>query len=195
MHNHQRYLNNVQWQIEIPQTYPETRHDQVLSILSDKKFDIGHQKRIQFIKYLEKEKKKYMHVFGKENYHQFNNYKGQLKENKKENEYLNYKYVFACENNSEINYASEKIWEPILCECLTFYWGCPNLEIHIDNQAFVRLDLDNFEDSMKLIEQAIQENWWSQRIDMIKKEKKRIMEELGFFPQLENIIHHSTCIS
>ena len=190
VHNHQYYLNNVQWQIEIPQTYPETRQNQVLSILSEKNFDTGHQKRIQFIQYLEKEKKEYMHVFGKENYHQFNSYQGQLKENKKENEYVNYKYVFACENNSETNYATEKIWEPILCECLTFYWGCPNLEIHIDSQAFVRLDLDDFEESMELIEKAIQEDWWSQRIDVIRKEKQRIIEELGFFPKLEKMIQN-----
>jgi FkbM family methyltransferase len=188
VHNHQEYLNNVQWQIEIPQTYPEIRKNQVFSILSEKNFDTGHQKRIQFIQYLEKEKKEYMHVFGRENYHQFNSYQGQLKENKKENEYVNYKYVFACENNSETNYATEKIWEPILCECLPFYWGCPNLKEYIDEQAFIILNLDDFEGSMKIVEKAIQEDWWSQRINIIKKEKQKIIEKLGFFPQLEKII-------
>ena len=57
VHNHQNYLNNVQWQIKIPQTFPKTRKNQVLSILSEKNFDTGHQKRIQFIQYLEKKRK------------------------------------------------------------------------------------------------------------------------------------------
>ena len=31
------------------------------------------------------------------------------------------------ENNIEHNYVTEKFWEPILSECLVFYYGCPNL--------------------------------------------------------------------
>jgi hypothetical protein len=93
------------------------------------------------------------------------------------------------ENNSEHNYATEKIWEPILCECLCFYWGCPNLEDYIDERAFVRLDLDDFEKSYQIIKQAIEEDWWSQRIDIIKKEKEKIINEFGFFPTLQRIIN------
>jgi hypothetical protein len=94
----------------------------------------------------------------------------------------------AFENNSEHNYATEKIWEPILCETLCFYWGCPNLEEHLDSNAFVRLDAKDFDGSMKLIEKAMKEDWWSQRIDSIRKEKKKILEEIAFFPNLEKLI-------
>ena len=33
VHNHQQYLNNVQWQIEIPQTYPEIRKKRMKNVL------------------------------------------------------------------------------------------------------------------------------------------------------------------
>ena len=56
-------------------------------------------------------------------------------------EFSKYKYVFSCENNSEKNYATEKIWEPILFECLCFYWGCPNLEeLGYDERGIIRFN-------------------------------------------------------
>ena len=102
---------------------------------------------------------------------------------------LPYKYHFAAENNSEYGYATEKIWEPILCETLCFYWGCPNLHEYIDPQSYVQLPLDNFEESLKIVKQAIEEDWWSQRIDIIRREKQKILNELGFFPNLNKIIN------
>lgn len=188
--SHLKTLNNVQWQITIPKYIPlqENRLNKLLTIVSWKNFDIGHIKRIDFINYLEKDNFDYINIFGRKNYHNFKNYCGELKDDNKENEYINYKYCLAVENNIENNYATEKIWEPILCECLTFYWGCPNLENYIDEKAFVRLDLNNFNESIKIIKKAINEDWWSQRIDCIRREKTKIINELGFFPNLNKII-------
>jgi hypothetical protein len=47
------------------------------------------------------------------------------------------------------------------------YRGCPNLGYHIDENALVRLPLDDFEASLQIIKQAINEDWWSQRIECI----------------------------
>ena len=96
-----------------------------------------------------------------------------------------YKYTIACENCSEPGYFTEKLADAILSECLCFYWGCPNLEEYIDGDAFVRLDLDNFEGSMEIVKRAIVEDWWVKRIDIIRREKKKILEEIGFFPRLK----------
>jgi hypothetical protein len=127
-------------------------------------------------------------VYGKENYHNFKAYKGPVEAENKYNIYANYKYCLAVENNNEHNYATEKIWEGILCESLCFYWGCPNLEEYIDPQAFVRLPLEDPERALKIIQQAIQEDWWSQRINAIKLMKGKILTELGFFPLLHKTI-------
>jgi hypothetical protein len=190
VHSHDKYLNNVEWQINIPQEFPKVRKEEIFSILSGNNWDDGHKKRTKFVKYLEENEKDILiDVYGRSNYHNLKNYKGQLTDDKKESQFVNYKYYFMAENNSEHNYATEKIWEPILCECLCFYWGCPNLEDYIDERAFVRLDLDDFEKSYQIIKQAIEEDWWSQRIDIIKKEKEKIINEFGFFPTLQRIIN------
>ena len=181
---HSGHLNNVQWQIPRIDVGIE-KDDKIISILSRKNFDEGHIKRIEFIRRLEECGFDDVDVYGAENYHNYKNYVGTTAD---KSEMARYKYCFSCENNWEKNYATEKIWEPILCECLCFYWGCPNLEEHIDGGAFVRLDLDDFEGSMALVKMAIEEDWWEERIDIIRKEKRKILEEIGFFPNLKKVL-------
>jgi hypothetical protein len=76
-----------------------------------------------------------------------------------------------------------------LCECLCFYWGCPNIEDYIDSRAYVKLDLNNFSESLNIINKAIEEDWWSLRREIILREKERIINELGFFPRLKKILN------
>jgi len=45
---------------------------------------------------------------------------------------------------------------------------------------------------MRIVEQAIREDWWSQRIDAIRSAKKKIVTELGFFPRIQSIIQKRT---
>jgi hypothetical protein len=185
--SHKNYLNNVQWQINVPKQITENKHNKIITFLSEKNFDEGHIKRIDFLKFLEK-KKINVDVYGRKNYHNLKCYVGQLKKDRKESQLPNYKYCLSVENNFETNYATEKIWEGILCETLCFYWGCPNLETYIDPKSFVRLDLNDFNASLNTIKRAITEDWWSQRIQIIKKEKERLLNQLGFFPRLRDIL-------
>ncbi len=183
-------LNAVQWRLNIPYerlVNQQTKYlDKVASIVSYKNYFEGHKNRIQFIKHIQDER--IMNVYGKENFHNFNNYKGPLPNDEPYNVLMPHKYYFMTENNQETNYATEKIWEPILCECLCFYWGCPNLTDYIHPEAFVQLDLNDFEKSKQIIIQAIKEDWWSQRIDIIRKEKNKILNQLGFFPTIHKIL-------
>ena len=196
---HKTHLNNVQWQIDYPfyskeVTNGDKKLNKVATICSSKNFDDGHILRNTFIKYYEQhsDKEETLDVFGRENYHNFDSlYKGQVPDDNKYNVYSKYKYALSVENNSEKNYATEKIWEAILCESLCFYWGCPNLHEYIDENAFVKLPIDNKEESFNIIQKAIKEDWWSQRIDAIKKMKQKILNELGFFPVLEKLVNNS----
>jgi GR25 family glycosyltransferase involved in LPS biosynthesis len=105
--------------------------------------------------------------------------------------YSTYKYALAVENNSEYNYATEKIWEPLVSECLPFYWGCPNLEDHIDPNCFVRLPLEDPAKAAEIVKTAIAEDWWSKRIDSIRATKKKIITEMGMSVVLRSIIARS----
>ena len=70
---------------------------------------------------------------------------------------------------------------------LPFYWGCPNLEEYLDPLCFVRLDLNDIPGSIEIIKKAMKEDWWSQRINIIRREKEKVINKLGFFPNLAKL--------
>ena len=193
---HDKEFNNNEWHLS--KTYNQLLSEpvvkdeivtQILStVLSDKYKDPGHVKRIGFIKFLES-KGMDVHVYGGNKF-EWKNYKGSLPYHNKDKAMFPYKYVFNAENHDIKNYYTEKLIDGILAECLTCYWGCPNIKELIDERAYVYLDLIDFESDFKKIQRMISEDWWSQRIDIIRKEKKRILNDLQFFPRIERIINN-----
>jgi hypothetical protein len=130
-----------------------------------------------------------LHIYNEDNQHDFKSYQGTARPSiDKEKGLVPYKYYFMCENNVESNFITEKLWEPILCEALCFYWGCPNVADHVDPMAYVQLNMDDFEASYNIMNAAIETNLWQERLPYIKKAKQRILEEQGFFPMLENAL-------
>ena len=193
---HKNTLNNVQWHIkkslnDLSENIICDKLNKISSICSSKNFDEGHVLRNEFINYIIQEDSNIIDLYGKSNYHNFNCEVTPLKDDDKWNGIHQYKYHFACENNNENGYATEKLWDAILSESLCFYWGCPNLENYICSDAFIRLDLNNKEESLAIIKQAIKEDWWSQRIDIIRKVKQQLLNEYGFFPRIQKIIQEN----
>lgn len=190
--------NNAFWQLELSLSdfenkalFEKNKGNTISSICSSKYFDEGHIARIDFLKFLEMKDDIQLNldIWNQDNKHQFKNYRGPLTPYVDKSKGLSgYKYYFMMENNYEQNFITEKLWEPILCETLVFYYGCPNVSDYIDSKAFVLLDINDFEKSYQIIKQAINEDWWSQRIDIIRKEKQKILNELAFFPVIDKII-------
>ena len=191
---HTEHHNNAFWQLELSYydlvnlTYHEKK-DTIASICSSKYFDEGHIHRIDFLKFMDDKQDIQFDIYNADNVHSFTGYKGPLTPYiDKSHGIVPYKYYFMAENNYERNFITEKLWEPILCETLCFYWGCPNVAEHIDERAFVQLNPLDFEKSYEIIKQAIAEDWWTQRIDVIRAEKQRILNDLAFFPTIRRII-------
>lgn len=191
---HSLYFNNIEWHLS--KTYEQLVNYKIVkdskfvnilsTVLSDKYLEPGQQKRVDFVKFLEN-KGFPVEVYGGNRF-LWKNYKGFLPYHQKDKALFPYKYTFNAENNSIKNYCTEKLWDGILSECLVFYHGCYNVKDLIDEKAFVYLELSNFEKDFQIIKKAIEEDWWSQRIDIIRKEKKKILTQLQFFPRLETII-------
>ena len=192
--SHEKEYNNNEWHLsksysELKEMIieKEEKYDCIVStVLSDKYCDSGHIKRVDFIKFLDK-KEIDVYVFGSNKFN-YKNYKGSLPIYEKDNAMFPYKYVFNVENNSIKNYYTEKLIDGILAECLVFYSGCFNVGDFIDDRAFIYLELINFEEDYKKIKNAIENNEWGQRIDIIRNEKKKILDYLQFFPRLERIL-------
>ena len=194
MATHKTEYNNNEWHLS--KTYNELMSEKIIKIkkydftlstvLSDKMLEEGQQKRIRFVKYLEK-KGMSLDIYGS-NKLNWKNYKGSLPYHAKDNGMFPYKYVFNAENNKIPNYYTEKLIDGILAECLVFYWGCPNVSEYIDSRAYIQLDLSDMKNDYKIIVDAMKNNLWEDRISYIRESKHKILNTLQFFPRLERIL-------
>ena len=116
-------------------------------------------------------------------------HKGSLPEHRKEIALLPFKYSIAVESFEDENYITEKLFDSILCECLTFYYGCPNVSKWINSEAYILLDLNNFRKSYNIIRDSILNNEWEKRNEVIQQEKVKICNQYNFFPRLAKIIN------
>jgi hypothetical protein len=129
-----------------------------MTVVSAQHADPGHKMRPALVRYAHDNGYHFIDVFGRHNYHNLPNH-STLKYDRKEHTMREYKYFIAIENNSEHNYATEKLWEPIVNEMLCFYWGCPNILDYIEPDAFVPIDPTNPYEACQTIQRAIDENW------------------------------------
>ncbi len=119
-------------------------------------------------------------------YNNNKNYRGSL--SKKSDGLVGYHYTFNQENDFENNYFTEKILDGIMCECLTFYGGCPNIRNFINPNSFIEIDITNKEESFYIIRDSIKSNIWKSFISNIREEKRRIMVDHNILNIVNNIL-------
>lgn len=187
----------VEWWVNQPykallENIPKnSQFDNVLSsAMSQNYFSDGHQKRVNFLRYLEENIEKNsnlkLHLWG-------GNWKcglPKLEAHHIDIGILPYKYWFHAERCDEPGYfCGSKLISGLVSECLTFYWGCSNIEKWIDPRAFIRVDLDNPEKSMRTIIDAINNNEWEKRLPYIREMKFKVLNELQVFPTIHKIVN------
>ena len=176
--SHDRFPNNAEWYLGLTHAELKTRpieKTKTLSTVTSGRYALPGQKlRVDFIRHLEAEGTE-IDVYG---------WNSTPLTPHKDDGLLPYRYTFAAENTSEHNYFTEKVVDAILAECLCFYWGCPNLEEHLGEDAFVRLPLEDFARSREIIERSIRDGEWERRLPAIREAKRRLLDDLQFFPTL-----------
>ena len=75
----------------------------------------------------------------------------------------------------------------IFCECLTFYYGCPNAKDFVDERSYVQL-CGNFEDDVYMIKECMSKNYWEDRLKFIRDEKLRISNDYNVLNIVNNIL-------
>ncbi|MES2812669.1 MAG: glycosyltransferase family 10 [Bacteroidota bacterium] len=101
----------------------------------------------------------------------------------------NYKYSIAIENDYCEDWVTEKFFDCLYTHTLPFYYGCPNLESMVNEKSFIRIDIENFEGSIKIIEEAIKNDEFSKRIEILKKESTESLYRDNFFPFMVSILN------
>ena len=164
------------------------KHKELSTIISDNHSRPGHKDRLRFLKWLERIP--LLDHYGRDSRGAFSNratYRGSLAS--KEDGLLSYKYHFNAENEYIPNYFTEKILDPIFCETLCFYAGCPNLEKFVNPESFVRVDLNEPDNALEIIEKSIRERLWEKRLPVIRSEKHKFMTEENLLNVVWKIVH------
>ncbi|MDF2613683.1 MAG: hypothetical protein K0S71_1469 [Clostridia bacterium] len=181
-HNVDKWYINLNYEQLLTGNFSKTK---VMSgVVSSFNWLPGHKARYNFLRYLNT--LPYYEHYGRGDLNFLTHYKGELLN--KEDGLIPYKYHFNAENNYEKNYFTEKIIDAILCECLCFYDGCPNLEEFIDPQAYIKIELNNPDQALEIIKESIANHEYEKRIDVIKKEKHRLMNEMNPLNIINRII-------
>ena len=201
---HEYHVNNTEWHLSLSYkqlselNIPFKKYDKVLSVIvSNKNYDEGHKLRLNFIRYLDScaTLPFELHIYGSADL-KFKNYKGALPPNKKDAGIFPYKYHFNAENNSIKNYITEKFTDSVLGECLTFYWGCPNIDDYYEKNCYIPLSLnqEDLESDIKTIKDAMDRDEWSIRRPIIQSMKKRILNEYNVFTRIKKILEISNSV-
>ena len=152
-------------------------------ITSLKSFTQGHKDRINFVKKLKVHFGDKIDVFGK-GINSFEDKWDTLKD---------YKYHIVLENSSFDDYWTEKLADCYLAECFPFYHGCKNINKYFDKKSYRTIDIDDFEKTIKIIENGLNENLYNKNIENIRKAKNLILNKYNIFPMLiEQLKNHSS---
>lgn len=147
-------------------------------VSSNKAFTDGHRKRLEFVQKLKNHFGETLDVYGR----------GINDFDDKWDVLADYKYTIAIENDFCEDWVTEKYFDCIYANTLPFYYGCPNLETIVDNNSFIRINIDNFDETLRIIEDAIQNNEFEKRKELVQNQKIKSLNEDQFFPWIVKIL-------
>lgn len=124
---------------------PISKTESLMIISSNKQLTAGHRKRYAFALKLKEYFGDSIELFGR----------GIRDIEDKWSVQKSYRYAVVIENSRSLDYFSEKITDCFLTETFPFYDGCPNLADYFPDETFQRINIDNFSETVTLIEKIL----------------------------------------
>ncbi len=107
----------------------------------------------------------------------------------KYNALSDYRYHIAIENYIAPYHWSDKISDPLLGLCLTFYAGDPRLSDILPAESFIPIPLDDPPRALEIIRTAMENNEFEKRLPAIREARRLVVEKYNFFAQIVELIH------
>ncbi len=156
-----------------------SKQKRVSAVASDLTWLPGHKKRFAFINQLIGHYKSNIDFFGR----------GINPIENKIEALQPYEYSIAIENSFVKDYFTEKLFECFLTYTLPIYYGCPNLEKYFHEKCFLRIDIDDLEGTIEVIDDAIKSDLYKERIEFVREAKRQFLNEYHAFPSLIRLIN------
>ena len=99
-----------------------------------------------------------------------------------------YRYHVVVENHIAVNHWTEKISDALLCECLPFYAGDPELGKVLPPESFIPIPIDDPVEASRIIKEAIAAGEFERRREAILEAKRLIVKKYNFWMQVVELI-------
>lgn len=99
-----------------------------------------------------------------------------------------YKYHVTAENYIHPYHWTDKISDPILALCLTFYAGDPMLGEVLPEESFVPIPIDDHEAALEIIRKTIRDGEYEKRLPAIREARRRIVTQYNTYDRVAQII-------
>ncbi len=100
-----------------------------------------------------------------------------------------YQYIIACENDIYDNYMTEKLRDGLICGCVVFYYGAPNVGEYYDMGNIIPINIKNPKGAVEIIVNTIRQNIFAKAQDAIMRNKIKAMEYHNIIRYVERIVN------
>jgi len=153
------------------------KQNRVSWITSSSTFHNGHKKRMEFKEFLCRNKFDF-DLYGR----------GFEPIDDKFDALYPYKYSLAIENNSLDDYWTEKISDCFLSYTMPIYYGAKRITEYFPNESMILIDIENPQEAMEIINNAIENNLWEKNLEYIKESRKLVLEKYQMFPWVAHLV-------
>lgn len=159
--------------------YPKNKL--ISAIVSNKTDTKGHRKRLHFIQKLKEHFGDQLDWFGRG-----------VRElsYRKLDGLLDYKYHIVLENGCWNDYWTEKLADAYVANCFPFYWGAPNIYQYFKPNELRLIDIENVEQSIQIIEEAIAQNLYQASQETIASAREKIFTQYHPYQTYLDILNH-----
>lgn len=102
-----------------------------------------------------------------------------------------YEFHVAIENHYAPHVWTEKLADTFLGYCVPIYYGCPNVYEYFPKESIILIDLNDFEGSIKKIQEIISTpGEYERRFEAIKEARRRVIEEYNLIAMINKIVQN-----
>lgn len=172
------FVKNNFDELSIPNSHLKTKRMSLLA--SDKKISINHIKRLNFVKKAHKYFGNEIDIYGA----------GFTEHVYDKNSTLDpYMYSIILETIEVPEYFSEKFGDCLLTQTFPIYHGCSNLSDYFDPKSFERIDMNNFDASVKIIKKILEsDSFYESRLESLIEAKMKYLNNYSMFPAMVSIL-------
>ena len=150
-------------------------------VVSNKAHTKGHKDRLEFCLKLKKRLGEQVDLFGR-GFNEFDD---------KWEAIAPYKYSIAIENSVEDHWVTEKIGDCFTSHTFPFYMGAPNIENYYNPNSYELIDLLNFEKSVTIITNIINNSdHYNNHLEFLKESKLSYLNKHSIIPMVSGFLEN-----